>query len=393
AKFSSLYKGEIIQDTAKVISGYADVLVMRHPEKGSAHALAEGSDVPILNGGDGPGEHPTQTMLDLYSILKEKGTLDNLKIGFVGDLKYGRTVHSLANALRFFHPTLYFISPQALAMPDKYKKTLDKAAVNYHETEKLEEYLKEIDVLYVTRIQKERFEDPAEYEKYKHVYVIDKKIISKSKPSISVMHPLPRVGEISTDVDNLPNAIYMQQAWNGVPIRMALLALVTGKITLQDQITSSFMTKKNVLVSIGGDKQKKELLPHIQHLSKIGYNIFATDKTHKFLSENNVSNTLLHKVREPNQIPNIKDFLAQKRFDIIINIPSSAESDQTDGSYIRKQAVSHNIPLITDAQVASFLIQALSEKKIIRSCSPCQISYSIKGESICSRPFNTNCSS
>jgi len=228
-KFSSLYKGETLYDTAKMVSAYADVIVMRHPEQGAAHALAKGADKPILNAGDGPGDHPTQTLLDLYTIQKNKGTLDGLKVGFVGDLKYGRTVHSLSTALRYFGGEQYFVSPPQLAMPDKYLSQLDDSGIPYHIAEQLDDVLPELDVLYVTRVQKERFDDEEEYERLKHFYVIDQATLTKAKPDMAIMHPLPRVGEIKEEVDSLPNAIYFEQAKNGVPVRMALLALVTGK--------------------------------------------------------------------------------------------------------------------------------------------------------------------
>ncbi|OIP95132.1 aspartate carbamoyltransferase [Candidatus Wirthbacteria bacterium CG2_30_54_11] len=360
AQFSSLYKGETLFDTAAVIGGYADVLVMRHPEKGSAHALAAGTDKPVINGGDGPGEHPSQTLLDLYTIMTEKGTLDSLHIGFVGDLKNGRTVHSLVTALKFFNPTLYFIAPKALAIPEEYKKMLDDAAITYHVTESLDEYLDKIDVLYVTRIQKERFSDPAEYEKLKHVYVIDRNTLSQAKPDISIMHPLPRVGEIKEEIDDTKNAVYFRQAWNGVPVRMALLALVTGKFVLKDERTLHRLVKKNVLVSIGTDEDKKTLLPEIQHMHQLGYNIYATDKTSKFLAASGVPNTRLHKISDKASKPNIKDFLAEKRLDMIINIPTGkGGAEDTDGALMRKMAIGQQIPLFTELQVVRFLMQAL----------------------------------
>jgi len=228
--FSSLFKGETLFDTAAVIGGYVDILVMRHPEQGSARLLADGTDKPVINGGDGPGDHPTQTMLDLYTILKNKGRLEGLKIGFVGDLKYGRTVHSLATALRFFGPEIYFIAPDALKMPDSYKAKLDAAGVKYHETADLDDCLGELDIMYVTRVQKERFDDEEEYERLKHAYVISREIVERGKSDLAIMHPLPRVGEVKEEVDAMPNAIYFEQAWNGIPIRKALLAMVAGRV-------------------------------------------------------------------------------------------------------------------------------------------------------------------
>ncbi len=227
---SSIKKGETLWDTIKTINEYADVIVQRNPTEGAARLAAEAADIPVINAGDGSNQHPTQTLLDLYTIQKNKGKLEGLNIGFLGDLKYGRTVHSLATALSHFKSTMYLISPKALAMPKSYLDELDEKNIKYYETESLANVLKNLDVLYVTRIQRERFPDQIEYEKYKNVYQIDESILKCAKKDLKIMHPLPRVGEISKDLDDAPNAIYFQQAGNGIPVRKALLALVLGKI-------------------------------------------------------------------------------------------------------------------------------------------------------------------
>jgi aspartate carbamoyltransferase len=221
---SSAAKGETLFDTGKMIEGFAHVAVIRHPERGSAAELARGASIPVINGGDGTGEHPTQALLDLYTLIREKGSLDGLHVALVGDLKNGRTVHSLVQALTRWNVYLTFVAPDALKMPAEVKEKLHRGA--FAETSDLAAALKEADVAYVTRIQKERFADPAEYEKVKGVYVVDRKLIESSKPGLTIMHPLPRVDEIATDADDLPNAAYFRQARNGVYMRMALLAMV-----------------------------------------------------------------------------------------------------------------------------------------------------------------------
>jgi aspartate carbamoyltransferase catalytic subunit len=227
---TSLKKGETLWDTIKMAEKYADVIVMRHPVEGAARLASEASDVPIINGGDGANQHPTQTLLDLYTIQKTKGKIDGLNIGFLGDLKYGRTVHSLATALAHFNVTLYFISSEALKMPDSYLEELQRKKIKYHEEADLMKVIGKLDVLYATRIQKERFPDPLEYKKYAGVYKLDKSIIPHIKPSLKIMHPLPRVDEIHPELDDTPHALYFEQAGNGIPVRQALLALVTGRI-------------------------------------------------------------------------------------------------------------------------------------------------------------------
>jgi len=225
---SSAAKGESVSDTAIMMEGYSDVMVIRHPLEGTARVAGESADIPVINGGDGANQHPTQTFLDLYTILKTKKTLNGLKIGFIGDLKYGRTVHSLAEALSLFDNTLYFISPESLKMPNAILSHLSAKNKIYFETNDLYDYANELDVLYVTRIQKERFFDPLEYEKVKNAYVIDKKIITHVKPDMKILHPLPRVNEIHTSLDSTDQAEYFQQSKNGVTVRKALLSLVLG---------------------------------------------------------------------------------------------------------------------------------------------------------------------
>jgi aspartate carbamoyltransferase catalytic subunit len=227
---TSLKKGETLWDTIKMAEQYADVIVMRHPVEGAARLAAEASGVPIINGGDGANQHPTQTLLDLYTIQKAKGKIDGLNIGFLGDLKYGRTVHSLATALTHFNSTLYMISPEALKMPESYTEELDRKKVKYYEESDLMKVIGKLDVLYATRIQKERFPDPMEYKKYAGVYKLDKSMLPHFKPTLKIMHPLPRVDEIHPELDNTPHALYFEQAGTGIPVRQALLALVTGRI-------------------------------------------------------------------------------------------------------------------------------------------------------------------
>jgi aspartate carbamoyltransferase catalytic subunit len=221
---TSVVKGESLQDTVRTIERYADVIVMRHPLEGSARLVADTVTIPVINAGDGANQHPTQTLMDLFTIKKFQQRLDDLKIGLVGDLKYGRTVHSLALALtRFRKIELRLISPPTLRMPQAILKELT-GIVPYTETEDLD--LRDLDVVYVTRIQKERFPDIEEYEKVKGAYVITLKACERLKPSAILLHPLPRVDEIAPDVDALPQAKYFDQVQNGVPVRMALLKLV-----------------------------------------------------------------------------------------------------------------------------------------------------------------------
>jgi aspartate carbamoyltransferase len=224
---SSAAKGETLFDTGKMIEGYTHIAVIRHPEKGSAAELARGASIPVVNGGDGTGEHPTQALLDLYTLLREKGALDGLRVALVGDLKNGRTVHSLSQALVRWDVQLTFVAPDALRMPaDVIERLRGARKVKIEETDDLAAALREADVAYVTRIQRERFADVAGYEKLKGTYVVNRKLIESSKPGLTIMHPLPRVDEIATDADDLPNAAYFRQAKNGVYVRMALLAML-----------------------------------------------------------------------------------------------------------------------------------------------------------------------
>lgn len=225
---TSLSKGESFADTIRTITGYCDALVIRHPIEGSARLASEVANVPVINGGDGANQHPTQTFLDLYTMYSILGSLDHLHIGLMGDLKYGRTVHSLAAAMSLFGADLTFISPPSLRMPEQIREELIAAGINFVEVEEPEQAGKNLDVLYVTRIQKERFGDLQEYEDVAHCYRVTSSTVQKLGGSVKIMHPLPRIDEISEDVDSLPNAIYFQQAHNGIPTRQALLGLVTG---------------------------------------------------------------------------------------------------------------------------------------------------------------------
>ncbi len=223
---SSEVKGETVFDTVKVVEGYSDMIVMRHPTEGSARLAAEAVEVPFLNGGDGANQHPTQTLLDLYTIRKEFGKIDGLCIAMVGDLKYGRTVHSLSIALKKYDVSFKFISPPSLKMPRGVVRELKEAGKKVKEISKLN--LKDCDVIYATRIQKERFPDPQEYEQVKDAYVLDLSITEDLKDKAIIMHPLPRVFEINPDLDATKYARYFEQAQNGVPVRAALLCLVSG---------------------------------------------------------------------------------------------------------------------------------------------------------------------
>ncbi len=226
---SSAAKGESLADAVKVVEGYADVIAIRHPRKGSAAEAAEAASVPVINGGDGAGQHPTQALLDIYTLQKEKGTLDGLTVALAGDLKNGRTVHSLVYLLARFDTHLIFVSPAQLRMPATITQDLLAQDVEVSETEDLAAAMAKSDVVYMTRIQKERFEDPAEYERLKGAYVLDMALVERAKAGITILHPLPRVNEIEKEVDAYAGAAYFRQAHNGVPVRMALLALVTGR--------------------------------------------------------------------------------------------------------------------------------------------------------------------
>jgi aspartate carbamoyltransferase catalytic subunit len=225
---SSVSKGETLYDTIRVVSNYSELIVMRHPLDGSARFASEITSIPIINAGDGANQHPTQTLLDLYSIRKTQGKLDNLKIFMVGDLKYGRTVHSLLMALSEFNATFYFISPDELKMPDEYKMYLDRIGLKYFETKEFNDNIKEADIIYMTRVQKERFSDPIEYERTKNTYVLKNDMLEGTKDNMRVLHPLPRVNEINIDVDENPKAYYFQQTENGVYVRQAIISLIMG---------------------------------------------------------------------------------------------------------------------------------------------------------------------
>lgn len=225
---SSVTKGETIYDTIRVVSNYAELIVIRHPLEGSARFASEISNRPIINAGDGANQHPTQTLLDLYSIQKTQGGLNNLNIFMVGDLKYGRTVHSLLMALSEFNTTFYFISPDELKMPDEYKLHLDKLGLKYYESKDLDENMSEADIIYMTRVQKERFSDPIEYEKTKNAYILKNQMLENTKDNMRVLHPLPRVNEIDSNVDKNRKAYYFQQTENGVYVRQAIISLILG---------------------------------------------------------------------------------------------------------------------------------------------------------------------
>ncbi len=227
---SSAAKGETIYDSGRMLESYADVIAQRHPAIGSARALADAASVPVINAGDGTGEHPTQALLDLYTIEREKGTLDGLTVAMVGDLKNGRTVHSLSKALAHWKARLILCAPKALVMPAELVGQLRDQGLVLIETENMSAALAQADVAYITRIQQERFNTIEEYMAYKGVYVISADVLGKAKPNIAIMHPLPRVDEIATDVDNLPNGAYFRQARYGVFVRMALLAMVLGAV-------------------------------------------------------------------------------------------------------------------------------------------------------------------
>ena len=225
---SSVTKGETLHDTIRMVSNYCDLIVMRHPVEGSARYASEIATVPVINAGDGANQHPTQTMLDLYSIRKTQGTLENLNIFMVGDLKYGRTVHSLMMAMSRWNATFNFIAPEELKMPDEFKLYLDNIGLKYYEHTDFTDIISRADIIYMTRVQKERFSDPMEYEKVKNVYVLRNSMLQNTKPNMRILHPLPRVNEIHTDVDANPKAYYFQQALNGVFTRQAILCSLLG---------------------------------------------------------------------------------------------------------------------------------------------------------------------
>lgn len=228
AKGTSAEKGESLSDTIKVCEGYCDAIVMRHPHEGAARLADDSTHLPVINGGDGTNQHPTQTFLDLFTIQKAIGRLEELNIVFLGDLKFGRTVHSLAETMALFNPRIDLISPPSLRMPRHIAEDLVERGVSIREESELEAIRKDTDVIYVTRIQKERFPDFMEYEKVKNAYQLDRTILDRITDNAFIMHPLPRVNEIHTDLDSFEGSIYFRQAHNGVIVRMALLALLMG---------------------------------------------------------------------------------------------------------------------------------------------------------------------
>jgi len=225
---SSTQKGESLRDTILTVGNYSDLIVMRHPREGAARFASEVSKVPIINAGDGANQHPTQCLLDLYSIRKTQGTLNNLNIAFVGDLKYGRTVHSLVMAMCNFNATFHLVSPVELKLPSIVKDSIKSNNLEYHQYTELEDVIPTADIVYMTRIQRERFSDPMEYEKVKNSYILRNKMLANSKPNLKILHPLPRVNEINEDVDSNPKAYYFEQALNGVYVREALMASILG---------------------------------------------------------------------------------------------------------------------------------------------------------------------
>lgn len=230
AKNTSVKKGETLSDTISMIHGYADVIVIRHHIEGAAKLASEISNVPVINAGDGSNQHPTQTLLDLYTVQKTQKKIDGLSIALVGDLKYGRTVHSLAIALSHFNVQLFFVAPDELKMPGKVTEHLRKNNISFSEHKKIEDVIGKVDILYMTRIQKERFPDLKEYEAIKDVYVLKASILKNVKDNLKILHPLPRVNEITKDVDQTKYAHYFEQAHNAIPVRKALLALVLGYV-------------------------------------------------------------------------------------------------------------------------------------------------------------------
>lgn len=225
---SSVSKGESLNDTIRTVSNYCDLIVLRHPIEGSARFASEVASVPVINAGDGANQHPTQTLLDLYSIRKTQGKLENLSVLLVGDLKYGRTVHSLLMAMSHFNVTFHFIAPEKLKMPAEYKLHLDNLGLKYYEHTDFNNIIPEADIIYMTRVQKERFSDQIDYEKVKNVYILKNSMLKNTKPNLRILHPLPRVNEINEDVDQNPKSYYFQQALNGIYTRQAIISLILG---------------------------------------------------------------------------------------------------------------------------------------------------------------------
>ena len=228
ASSSSVKKGESLKDTILTVCNYSDLIVLRHPREGSARYASEVGTVPIVNAGDGANQHPTQCLLDLYSIRKTQGKLDNLDIAFVGDLKYGRTVHSLVIAMTNFNCRFHLVSPPELKLPSSVKMHIKEKNLEYYQYTDLSEVIPMADIIYMTRIQKERFSDPIDYEKVKNAYILNRSLLGNTKPNMKILHPLPRVNEINEDVDDLPQAYYFQQALNGLYVRQAILKIILG---------------------------------------------------------------------------------------------------------------------------------------------------------------------
>lgn len=225
---TSVSKGETLKDTIKMVSNYVDLIVMRHPLEGSSRYASEVASVPVVNAGDGANQHPSQTLLDLYTIMQTQGRIDNISINMVGDLKYGRTVHSLLQALSHFSPEFTFTAPEELGMPQEYKEFLREKYIPYTETTDLNGSINNVDILYMTRVQQERFSDPMEYEKVKNVYRLTADMLTGARQNMKILHPLPRVNEIAQDVDDTPYAYYFKQAGNGMYVRMAIIAYLLG---------------------------------------------------------------------------------------------------------------------------------------------------------------------
>ena len=229
ASTSSSTKGETLKDTIKIVSNYADAIVMRHYLEGAAQYATEVSPVPIINAGDGSNQHPSQTLLDLYSIRQTQGSLEQKTIVMVGDLKYGRTIHSLIEGMQPFSPQFIFVAPKELALPEEYRSYCREHSIPFEEvTEFTSEVIAEADILYMTRVQRERFSDPEEYERVKNVYILDRELLRLAKPNLKILHPLPRVQEIAQEVDDHPAAYYFRQALNGLYVRQSILSEVLG---------------------------------------------------------------------------------------------------------------------------------------------------------------------
>ncbi len=225
---TSVQKGESLHDTITMVASYSDLIVMRNPKEGSARYASEVSRVPVINAGDGANQHPTQCMLDLYSIRKTQGKLDNLQIALVGDLKYGRTVHSLVQAMCNFNATFHLVSPQELKLPSSVKASIKEAGLAYYQYTEIKDIIPSADIIYMTRVQRERFPDPLEYERVKDSCILNAAMLQGCKENMRILHPLPRVNEIATDVDSTPYAYYFQQAQNGVYVRQALMTTILG---------------------------------------------------------------------------------------------------------------------------------------------------------------------